>query len=219
MSGGGYNYCGVVIGLPGDGKTSLVSTLIKRHLRETRGIVIAHDPLRQFEVTGCRYYETVEEFRAAYAAAGKKGEELPRGASIGGEDADPVTELVLELGKRLNTAVSVRCPILYPADEGTMREGSGSSYMSKLDKRLIVTRRHRGVGPVINLQEVGQLTANFYRLSTNVYAFRLTEPRALELERHLCLEEGALIRAGLTRLPPHTYLNLGVRQGVIPEAL
>lgn len=216
---GRWNFNAIIVGLPGDGKTTVVMHYIRRHLLETPGIVIAHDPLAQFTRIGCVHYPSVGAYRAASAKAAKAKAPMPRGASIGGDDADAITELALGLGEKLNTADRVRVPILVPFDEGSMRDGSGSTWMGKLDRRFIVLRRHRGVGGIFNVQETAMLTAAFYRMSTDVILFQLPSDRAAKLDVKLYLEKGTLVRAGVTRLPPHKYIRVRPRVGVVEGPL
>lgn len=213
------NFCGIVVGLPGHGKTTLQISLIRRHLAETDGIVLAHDPVMQFTAHGCAYYRDVAAYRAAAAEAASKKQPMPRGASIGGLDSDGVVELAMQLGEKMNTAKRVAVPILVPFDEGSLREGSGSTHISKLDNELLALRRHRGVMPVFNLQEPAQLMSRFYRMATDVYLFRQTEDRAYQLDNLTSLEKGTLARAGVTRLEPHHYIHVKPGVGIVKEAL
>lgn len=214
-----YNFAAIVVGLPGYGKTTLQVALIRRHLQETDGIVLAHDPVHQFVQHGCAYYEDAGAWRAAAAAAAREGKPMPRGASIGGVDSDAITELAMQLGEKLNTADRVACPILVPFDEGSLREGSGSTHISKLDNQLLALRRHRGVAPIFNLQEVAQLTARFYRMSTDFFLFRQTVDRAAQLDGLLFLEPGTLERAGVAQLDKHRYLHVRLGEGVVGDRL
>lgn len=215
---GRWNLTVIIVGLPGDGKTTVVKRIIANHLRTTPGIVLAHDPLAQFTSVGCRHYASVAAYRAAAAAAARDKAPMPRGAAIGGDTSDDVTELAMELGERLNTADRVRVPILVPYDEGSLREGSGSTWMGKVDRRFLALRRHRGVGPVFNVQDVAMLTQGFYRMATDVVLFQLPSDRARDLDEKLYLERGTLERAGVTRLPHHYYLRVRPRVGVVAEA-
>lgn len=215
-----WNKCTLVIGLPGDGKTTLQRLLIKQHLETTNGIVLAHDPLRQFVRLGFAYYASVDDWKAAAAKSAREKVPMKRGASIGGLDSDGIVRAALDLGERVgNNDTRTVLPILVPFDEGSLREGSGSTFIGKLDNEFLVTRRHRGVGPVFNLQEVTQLTARFYQVSTDVYAFAQTEDRCELLDKHMHLPRGTLARAGLSRLGPHKYMRIRMRVGPVSEAL
>lgn len=213
-----YNFSAMIVGLPGQGKTTLVTQLIGRHLETTRGIVLAHDPVQQFTRIGCRWYKDAHAWRLEAAAAAAKQQPMPRGAAIGG-NAEDVVRLALELGEKLNTADAVAVPILVPFDEASLRDGSGSTYASKEDTELLSLRRHRGVAPIFNLQEIKQLTARFYRMSTDVYLFRQTSDRALELDSLLFLERGTLEAAGVTQLEQHHYVHVQVGVGVVDAPL
>lgn len=215
-----YNYSAIVVGPPGFGKTSLQVELIKRHLRETPGIVLAHDPLRQFVREGCAWYSDAAAWRlAARKVAANPKLMMPRGASIGGTDSDEITDLAMELGARLNSAKRVRVPILVPYDEGSLREGSGSTFISAKDNQFLALRRHKGVLPIFNLQDVRQLTERFYRMSTDVYLFRQTSDRARTLDNLLLLEKGTLEREGICALPKHSYIHVRIGEGVVGDAL
>jgi hypothetical protein len=218
------NYSAMVIGLPGDGKTSLQVKLAKRHLETTKGIVLAHDPMRQFPrkvgSSHFAYYADVGAFKRAASESARTKKPIPRGASIGGLKSDDVTRLALDMGDRAgNNDDRTLLPVLLMFDEGALREGSGSTFISDLDEELLVTRRHKGVMPVFNLQEVTMLTARFYQVSTDVYAFQQTTDRCALLEKNLHLEKGTLVRAGLTRLPAHGYMHLRMRVGPVREPL
>jgi energy-coupling factor transporter ATP-binding protein EcfA2 len=208
------NFQAIICGPPGCGKTTLAKTLVARHLTETRGIVLAFDPMNQFTSAGCEYYADANAWRAKNAAAGAEGREVPRGASIGG-NAEDVTRLAMELGKRNNRANDVRLPILIPYDEGSLLGSSGTTYVGELDNQLQATRRHIGVSPIYNLQQPSQLTERFWTMSTDVFLFRQTTDRARQLEQYVLLERGELARAGITRLPAHHYIHVRVGYGIV----
>ena len=213
-----WNYSAVVVGMPGVGKTTLQGSLIRRHLTTTAGIVLAHDPMGQFTRDGCRFYKDASAYRAAAAAAGREGKKLPRGASIGGLNSDAVTELACELGAKMNTAERVTCPILVPFDEGSLREGSGSTYVSDLDNRILSTRRHLGVGLVLNVQECKQLMARWYQMSTDLYLFKQTRDRARLLDGYAQFEQGSLESWGVTTLEEHRYLHVRPGKGLVADS-
>lgn len=214
----GYNFTGIIVGPPGFGKTTLQRALVRRHLAQPTGVVLAHDPLYQFGKDGCHAYKDAAAWRAAAVAAAAKKLPMPRGASIGGRSED-VTQLALDMGERLNRANDTRVAILTPYDEGSLLSSSGSTYMGDAENETLALRRHRGVGAVYNLQEPKQLTAKFYRMSTDVYLFRQTEENAHHVEKHMLLEKNELLRAGVTRLPEHRYLHVRLGKGLVAEAL
>jgi GTPase SAR1 family protein len=208
------NYQAIICGPPGCGKTTLAKSLVRRHLDETRGIVLAFDPMHQLTRDGCEYYADAAAWRARQSEAGATGKPASRGASIGGDAAD-VTALAMELGKRMNTATDVRLPILVPYDEGSLLGSSGTTYVGDLDNKLQATRRHLGVSPVYNLQQPSQLTERFWTMSTDAFLFRQTSDRARQLEQYLLLERNELVRAGITRLPAHYFIHVRVGQGIV----
>lgn len=215
-----WNFCAYIIGPPEYGKTSILRKLVRRHLTELpTGIVLIHDPVAQFAKDGCAFYRDANAYRAAAAAALKAKKPMPRGASLGGS-AEELTRLALSLGERAgNTQDHVRVPILLGFDEASLRDGSGSTWMGKDDNELLSTRRHRGVGIVMNIQDTGQLTERFFRMSTDNYVLAQTTESATKLEKALMLERGTLLRAGVTQLPIHQYLHVRLRVGVVAEAL
>ena len=145
---------------------------------------------------------------------------MPKGASIGGDNGDEVTKLALEVGERAgNTDKRVVRPVLVPFDESVEREGSGSTYASKLDKKFLTGRRHAGVGGIYNVQDTTLLTALFFRMSTDVVLFQIPSNIAREMDTKLYLEPGTLVRAGVTRLGPHQHVRVKLRVGVVPGVL
>jgi hypothetical protein len=214
-----FNYCAIVVGLPGYGKSTLMQSLIRRHLLErTNGIVLAHDPEGQFTSSGCYFYPDAATYRRKALKAQAGGTGIPRGASIGGNSDDVVT-LAMEIGDRANRATSVERPILLCFDEASLRDGSGSTWTGKADNELLSIRRHRGIGPVFNLQEAKQLSARFFRGTTDVYLFRQTLERSQELDGLCFLDKGTLHRAGVTDLEKFRYLHVRIGDGVVPDPL
>jgi hypothetical protein len=216
-----WNFAAFIIGPPEYGKTSILRKLIRRHLAELpSGIVLVHDPVAQFGRDGAVFFKDAAAYRAAaVAAADEKNPPLPRAASIGGS-AEELTKLALQMGERAgNTQDHVRVPILLAFDEGSLREGSGATWMGKDDNELLATRRHRGVGIVINLQDGSQLTERFFRMSTDVYLMAQTTEHCQRLDKALMLEKGTLEAAGVPKLEMHRYLHVRLRVGVVSEAL
>jgi ABC-type oligopeptide transport system ATPase subunit len=213
-----WNFSAIVVGLPGSGKTTLQRSLIRRHLTTTNGIVLAHDPMAQFKRDGCVFYRDVADYRAKAAAAAAANTTLPRGACIGGFNSDDVMRLAVDLGEKLNTAERVNVPILVPCDEGSLREGSGSTHVSELDNRILSTRRHLGLGLILNVQEAAQLMNRWYRMSTDVFLFKQTSDRARKLDEWLQLERGSLESWGVTELADHHYLHVRPGKGLVTDS-
>lgn len=220
-----WNLCAYLIGPPEYGKTSLMRTLVRRHLQTVpTGPVLIHDPVAQFRKDGAVFYKNVEAYRARLVEAAKKkggggAEHVPRVASIGGS-AEALTKFAMQLGERAgNSQDFVRVPVLLCFDEGSLRDGSGATWMGKDDNELLATRRHKGVGILMNIQDASQLTERFFRMSTDVYVMAQTSKNALRLDRAMMLEDGTLERAGVTKLDKHRYLHVKLRVGVVPEAL
>lgn len=213
-----WNFTGIIVGLPQYGKTSIARALVRRHLRETNGIVLVHDPMAQFGRDGCHFYADVASWRRAAFDATKHKRPMPRGASLGGT-TDEIVELAQSLGARAgNTQEHVRLPILVVLDEGSMA-GSGSTWISSEDQQALATRRHRGVGFVFNIQTPTMLTEQFYLFATDLYLFAQMSDHALLLDKRMFLEKGTLQRAGVCALEQHRYLHVQKRVGVVGAAL
>lgn len=223
-----YNYSGIVVGLPESGKTTLVKDIIAKHLRDQpRGIVLAHDPVRQFvkappKGLGFAWYPDVNAYKRAAAAAARDKTPIARGVSIGGS-SDEVVKLACDIGERAgNDQWQVNIPILIPQDEGSMRDGSGSTYIGKQDNQTLSTRRHKGVGMLLLVQERGQLMAHFWKMATDVYIFRQSEERAYEFDKLLYLPKGSLVKAGVCQLPQFRYVHVRIAAGdaqIVRDAL
>lgn len=214
-----FNESHIIVGPPGCGKTTLAAQLVRRHLERDNGVVFVHDPVYQFAKHGCAPYRDTAAWKraAAYCAQQNPPSDMPRGASIGGEDEE-ITKLALSIGERCNTADRVSVPMMVVYDEGSLRMSSGSTFIGKTDNEALAIRRHRGVAFVFNLQDPAQLTERFFRMSTDVWMFRQTSSNAAKLENLLLLEKGDLMRAGITRLPPHHYLHVRLGEGIVAEA-
>lgn len=211
------NFQGIICGPPGFGKTTLAASLVRKHLTETRGIVLAFDPFSQFAKHGCYSYKDANAYRVAAEQKRAEGKEMPRGASLGGKASD-VTALAIELGQKLNSAHDVRVPILVPYDEGSLIDSSGSTYIGDLDNQTQAARRHFGVALLYNVQQPSQLMERFWTMSTNVFLFRQTRDRAATLEKYLLLEPGDLLRAGVTRLEPFHFIEVRLGKGIVRGA-
>lgn len=212
----GYNFCAVLCGPPGCGKTTLAASVVTKHLADG-GIVFVHDPVQQFARFGCKVYPDANAWREAARKAANENKPMPRGASLGGSDED-VTRLALEIGERCNRADAVRVRILKVADEMSLG-ASGSTWMERIDNELLAIRRHRGIGILMNVQQPTQITERFWSMSTNACLFRTTADRAQKLDKVLLLERGELERRGVTDLKPHTYIHVRLGEGIVNERL
>ncbi len=215
-AGQGYNYCAIIVGPPGCGKTSLAAALAVRHLHEG-GLVFAHDPVHQFAKYGCAVYKDARQYQERAAVAHKDGRSVPRGAAIGGSAAD-VVALAMDIGKRNNRADAVRVKMLLVMDEMSLG-ASGSTWVDRADNELLATRRHLGIGIVMNVQQPNQLTERFWSMCTDVAIYRTTIDRARRLDQSLLLEKGTLERANVAGLEPHTYLHVKLGAGIVQEPM
>ncbi len=187
-----FNKAVVIVGPPQYGKTTIARTEAIEHLaKHPKGLVLAHDPNRQFR-DFCAVYETAAEWRAAMTRAASKGTPFARGASIGGSSAE-LTKVAIELGRRWNTADRVRVPIFLVYDESSLLEGSGSSHIGQQETQLLSNRRHWGIAPLYNVQRPTALTEAFYSMATDVYVLAQPgEGRTKVIEDYLGLRAGSL---------------------------
>jgi len=181
----------VVLGLPKHGKTTFARRDAIEFLRaHPTGLVLAHDINQQFG-DFCRMYENTEQWRRAYRDATTKREPFPRGASFQCE-ASEIGELVLELGRRHNRALSVRVPMKYIKDEESLSDTSEPTYQGPQDRVIWSNRRHLGVAPLLNGQLATDINEKFYKAATKVVIFAQGEEAARYLERKLSVSKGAL---------------------------
>lgn len=207
-----YNFCGIIVGKAGSGKTYLARSMVFNHLREhPTGIVIAHDPVRQFVADGSTWYASANAFRAAMAAAATEKKPVARVSSIGGKAGD-LTVLALELGDKCrNTSVSVKVPILLVFDEGSLHDER--THISDANNELIATRRHRGVGVLLLCQRPGQLVTAFWEMCTDAFVFQLREKHVAKLAENLDVNEEEI--AAVCTLEKYKHLHIRNAEGVV----
>lgn len=185
----------IAVGPPKCGKTTIVRTACRKFLvSRQRGIAIVHDVNRQFGHE-CAYYNTVDEWLRARAAAHEANEPFPRGAAITGYDqARPIVECAIKLGSAHNRASHVALPMFVAFDESSMMEDSGSTHIARHDLQMLTTRRHLGIAPAYNLQRGGALMKAFYEASTDVFVFRQSSEESVrEIELKLGVPKGSLL--------------------------
>lgn len=212
-----WNFCGLIAGPPGYGKTTVARHLVRRHLQGTNGIVLAHDPVSQYRADGCVPFETTNVWRTSAAVAAKEKKQMVRGASLGGASSD-VVSLAIALGKRAgNTQENVRLPILVVLDEGSANDSSGGTWIGKGDEQALAMRRHLGIGFVFNVQDPMMLHPRFWQLATDFYLFAQTSKHVRVLEERLLVEPGTLART--QTLGMHEYVHARTREGIVSDPL
>ena len=203
----------LVIGPPKHGKTSILHDVCERHLTSyPTGVALVHDVNRQF-VDLCARYENVADYRGKANKAALAGEPFPRGASFGC-DTSEIAELALELGVLHNEDTRVTVPILLIYDETSLMETSGSTWVSKLDLKIIANRRHRGIHPAYNLQRHAGLMDAFFELATDVCILsQVSDENTRALEKKIGMKPGALAR--LVGAPKYTYVHWRQGEGCV----
>jgi len=187
----------LVIGPPGCGKSTLAREIFKAHLREGR-IILAHDPFKEFLYLG-RRADDIEVVRRTIENAARTGQRVNRGWSIGGVDADPVTQYAMELGPKAGRVVDL---IL---DETVLLTESHPTYVAKRDRVLLTGRRHYNICPILLAQDPGVLSALWLRFATQCCLFRLVDRERLKRLGKL-LSVANIERA--VDLPDYQYLVL-----------
>ncbi len=214
-----YNFCAFVVGPSGWGKTTIARALIRRHAdAHPNGIVFAHDPERQFGKDGCQWYANADAWRHAARAAMERREPIPRLASIDG-DSVAMDNLVWEVSEKVNRADDVRVPILDVKDEASLHTGSGPTWLGAEDNALFSTRRHRGCGLVLALQNAKQLSVRVLERATDLYVFVQPRKALRHLDEAMMLEPGTLELAGARELGEHRYLHVRPVVGVVADPL
>lgn len=207
----GFNFAAAIIGPPEYGKTTIMRMLLRRHLEDANAIAIVCDPLRQF---GTRTFKDPAELRKAFIA----GAAMPRLLSVE-NDAEGVTALAYEVGRKWNKATHVTRPILLCYDEAALMEGSGATWMGRQDRVALATRRHAGVGLVYNLQRANQMTKGFFDSCTDIYLLFQLPYMCQIIEQSMALRPGTLEAAGVDKLKIHEYLHVRHIVGVVQEEL
>jgi len=213
VNGGDFNKAVVIVGPPQYGKTTIARAEAVAHLRaHPTGLVLAHDPNRQFR-DFCAVFEDAAEWRRKAGEAASKRRPFPRGASIGGSAAE-LTRVAVEIGRARNQAGAVRVPIFLVYDESSLMETSGSSFMGKEETQLLSNRRHWGIAPLYNVQRPTALTEAFYSMATDVYVLaQPSETRTEKLEEYLGLARGSM--RSLVGAQKFRYLHWRAGEGLV----
>ena len=206
------NYCGIIVGGRGCGKTTLARKLIAQHIAETdNGIVLAHDPMRQFVRDGAAWYDNAAAWRSAMAAAAAAKTPVPRVSSIGG-DAQDITRLALEVGDKVhNTADACKVRIKLVFDEASLHDER--THISDANNELVATCRHRGIEPLFLCQRAGQLVTAFWEMASVAYVFKLRRKNIDKLADALDVDVEQVLPAAA--LDAHQYIV--VNQGAGAE--
>lgn len=203
----------LVVGLPKHGKSTVLRKRALEWLRTyPTGLVLAHDVNQELTPDLTRYYDTIDDWRAAYERALRDGKPFPGGASFGCSSED-VGKLVLELGSKHNRAKNVRVPMLYALDENSESDVSGPTWQGIQDRRIWSRRRHLGVAPLLNAQVVRDINIKFWRQASQAYLFAQSREQARDLEQKLSLPHRAL--DVLVGAPKYRYLLWRAGEGIV----
>jgi hypothetical protein len=203
----------IAVGLPKSGKSTVMRKECIEFLRTyPTGLVLAHDCNSELEPDVTKSYDDTKQWREAYARAAAEKKPFPRGASFRCS-SEEVGDLVMELGRKFNSAKNVKLPIKFPLDEFSLSDTSLPTYQGKQDRQLWSLRRHLGVAPFINAQLVTDVVVKFWRQATKVYIFCQTEEQARELEKTLSLQKHAL--DAVINAPKYRYLLWRQGEGLV----
>lgn len=198
------DYCGIVIGPQGYGKSSLAAELAEQRLR-SGAWVVAQDMNRE---TGrfCVAYDSPAQLLELLSRHAKEQRPLPGGAAFASA-ADGVLRVACALGEQWNRAHgTVRHRICVLVNEATSFEGAGSTFVGQELARTLNQRRHLGLELVLCMQNAAQLPAAVFEAATEVHIFRQDQAKRIRLlEDRLGLREGSLER--LPELVPHQYVT------------
>ncbi len=197
------DFCALVIGMPGFGKSSLAAHLAEDRLKAGR-VVLVQDAARDFRSICAEYPDVATYKRALKAAGGPKAPTFPRGAAFA-LGADPVLELAKELGEIWNKPTGgTPVPICVVINEASSSEESGSTYVGRLAEQCLNQRRHLGLELIYCLQRPTQLTAAFWDAATRVDVFYQRRRKNISaIEDALDRDRGSLSFLG--ELPRHRH--------------
>jgi len=188
------NFAGIVIGAPESGKSTVLRMWAKQFLTNySTGIAIVHDTQAQFGDLGTSY-QSADEYREAMRRAARDRVEVERLAAIWGFDSDPVAQLAYNLCELHNhRRPTVRVPVLLEWDETSVLAKTSASYVARMDKEMITTRRHLGLQLAYNMQNSSGLPSWMFEIVTDVVIFRLSsDSSARDLEEKLAIPKRRL---------------------------
>jgi hypothetical protein len=206
---GGFDFLGMLTGLPKAGKSSLLKDLAGAFL-EAGGYALIHDQAHDWKLPV--HVHAWDEFMALM---GRR----PRPRAVGFDG--PWSELVkgvIELGRKVNAQTEVTFPMFVGADETSGIDSSGRTHLGADDSVLLTQRRHLGVAIGLNLQRVSNLPETAWGLVTDLFAFRMVAHDVETLEARI---DSPGLLAGAVSLPQGEYLHceLGFEKRIVDEKL
>jgi hypothetical protein len=159
----------IILGYPGSGKTEFARVLVLEQVRRGR-VVIIQDPYREFvDLPGARWFAGARDCEDAIRRAAFFGADMDPILCVGGEDADPITELAMRTARECKDGPI----IVLVLNESALMTESSASYIGRRDKILVTSRRHLGLVPILVAQDSGVLTALWLRMTTCFHLFAL----------------------------------------------